>query len=191
MTEPIAEFKGEYAFLSNFYPAAVVVDARKMPFGAPYDVEARHNFIAQIARGDKVFFWFPSVEHAFQAQKTLDIARWVDDFQFGTPGQAKRKGRKLLIREDWEHVKLKIMRQCIQSKFRHSELRARLLMTHPRPLIEGNNWGDKVWGAVVESRNGPIIEWFGENWLGKLLVEERTRILYNETAFPRTDDLLE
>lgn len=44
-----------------------------------------------------------------------------------------------------------------------------LLNTGEAELIEGNTWGDKFWGAVWDKELG----WVGQNWLGKLLMEER------------------
>lgn len=69
----IDSFRGEYAFLSNFYHA---------PF---------------IVKGIRV----DTVEHAFQACKTLDKTEQKKILSAKTPGEAKRLGRKCTLRKDW------------------------------------------------------------------------------------------
>ena len=132
----IAEFQGDYRWLSNFWPAQV--------------------------RLDGVFY--PSIEHAYQAAKTHPSQRAA--FRACTAGQAKRLGRTVQMRPDWEQVKVPTMRGLIEEKFSPgSELGARLISTGQRMLTEGNTWGDVFWG-VCRGR--------GRNMLGHLLMERRT-----------------
>lgn len=132
----IAEFQGEYRWLSNFWPTQV--------------------------RLEGVFY--PSVEHAYQAAKTHPSQRAV--FRTCTAGQAKRLGRAVQMRPDWEQLKVPTMRSLIEDKFSPgSELGTRLVATGRRTLIEGNHWGDVFWG-VCRGR--------GRNMLGQLLMERRT-----------------
>ena len=104
---------------------------------------------------------YSSVEHAYQAAKTLDLeARKA--FTLNTPAaEAKRHGRKLKLRADWEDVKLDVMRECVRSKFtRNTQLGGSLLATFPADLQEGNTWGDRIWGQVLaqwESTEPPPI----------------------------------
>jgi ribA/ribD-fused uncharacterized protein len=85
---------------------------------------------------------------------------------------AKRIGRKVTLRHDWEKVKIEIMRGLLVQKFSQDEmLREMLLSTGDWELIEGNTCGDKFWGAVLE--NG---KWVGRNELGKLLMSVRSEI---------------
>jgi len=133
MLEPINSFTGEYAFLSNFYPSFIV-----------------HEGIL-----------YPTVEHAYQASKTYILEEKLQIQGLEKPGQAKRVGRNVTLRDDWEKVKVPIMFSLLKQKFtEHPELQFKLLETHPRPLIEGNNWGDTFWGVC----NG-----VGKNVLGDLL----------------------
>lgn len=134
---PITEFQGEYRFLSNFWPAPV-----------------------------KMGKWvFPSSEHAYQAAKSLDEAAWSLFANTSSPGRAKRLGRSIRIRPDWEQIKFKIMAEIVALKFdQHADLRARLAETAPRLLIEGNSWGDRIWGQT-DGR--------GENHLGRILMAYR------------------
>lgn len=144
----IREFRGDYRFLSNFYPAETYIAFE----GGVY----------------------PTVEHAYQAAKTLDklarepfqVSGSGSECKYITPGQAKRLGRTIHIRPDWEEVKLLVMETLLFKKFQDQLLRARLLETGTMELVEGNNWNDTFWG--VDLRSG-----IGENKLGKLLMKVR------------------
>jgi predicted NAD-dependent protein-ADP-ribosyltransferase YbiA (DUF1768 family) len=85
-----------------------------------------------------------------------------------TASAAKRSGRSLVLRPDWEEVKLPVMEQILRAKFRHPVLRAQLLRTHPRPLVEVNTWGDRFWG---------VCDGTGANHLGQILLALRQEFL--------------
>ncbi len=136
----ITEFSGEYRFLSNFHEATVSLDGEN----------------------------YPSTEHAFQAAKTMDLEERRRIRMEITPGRAKRLGRKVTLRPDWENVKFDVMLELVRQKFtRHPELAARLLATEHAPLTEGNRWHDTYWGVC-----GGV----GENKLGQILVKIRGEI---------------
>lgn len=141
---PIHTFSGRYAFLSNFWPCQIIFE----------DLE------------------FPTVEHAFQAAKTTNPNEREIVRLAVTPVKAKRIGRQVTLRSDWNEVKIEIMHSLLVHKFsQHDMLRELLLSTGEAELIEGNTWGDKFWGAVLE--NG---KWVGQNELGKLLMSVRSEI---------------
>ena len=134
----IDQFRGDHFFLSNFYLCPVKLD------GVTY----------------------PSVEHAYQAAKTLhpvfrDMIR--DAIR---PQYAKRLGRSAPLREGWNDIRLDVMRELVWQKFEIAELRQSLLATGSAELIEGNDWGDRFWGVC----NG-----VGENHLGLILMNIRSR----------------
>ncbi|MCD7839046.1 MAG: NADAR family protein [Erysipelotrichaceae bacterium] len=52
--------------------------------------------------------------------------------------KAKRAGRKVKLRTDWEDVKLNIMKELIMIKFQNPLLKEKLLNTGDALLIEGN-----------------------------------------------------
>lgn len=136
----IDKFEGEFAFLSNFYEAEVEYEGIK----------------------------YPTNEHAFQAAKSLNPARRLEIAMLDTPGKAKRAGRNLLLRHDWEQVKYDIMLDIVFAKFyQHPELATKLLATGDAELIEGNWWNDTTWGVC----NG-----VGSNWLGRILMMVRARL---------------
>jgi ribA/ribD-fused uncharacterized protein len=114
----VTQFTGGFQFLSNFYPAPIKMKG----------------------------LIYPTVEHAFQAAKTLDDAEreWVR--QCKAPGQAKRMGKKVTLREDWDEIKVEAMYQMVRMKFRIPVLRKLLLNTGEAKLIEGNTWHDNFWG---------------------------------------------
>lgn len=140
MTEPIKYFSGEYRWLSNFWSCFVVLDGKT----------------------------YPSTENAFQAAKTLD-EQLRAPFREYFPGKAKKEGRMLKLRPDWESVKLSVMEDLNRQKFtKNAELFEKLLATGDVELIEGNDWRDTYWG--VDDRLG------GQNNLGKLLMRIRAEL---------------
>jgi hypothetical protein len=88
-----------------------------------------------------------------------------------TPGKAKKLGRTVSLRSDWEDVKLDVMRKLIRQKFENPFLRPLLMLTGDAILEEHNYWHDTIWG---------IYAGIGENWLGRILMEERARIKSEE-----------
>ena len=89
-----------------------------------------------------------------------------------TPGKAKRAGKYLQLRFDWNDVKLSIMEDLVREKFINNwELSEKLLNTKDAELIEGNCWGDTFWG--MDLRHNPPI---GGNHLGKILMKVRDEL---------------
>lgn len=142
MSQPtIARFSGPYRFLSNFVGAVTTADGR---------------------------IW-PSVEHAYQAAKTLNYEVQEQIRSTRNPGDAKRIGRGVNLRSDWIDVRHEIMEDLVRRKFSQSpDLRARLLATSPARLIEGNDWEDRYWGVCRGE---------GENKLGEILMQVRREML--------------
>lgn len=139
----IGEFFGEYRFLSNFAQSRIVW------------------------RG---LSW-PTVEHAYQAAKSTDPAVQEQIRQLATPGFAKRAGKIVQLRPDWEDVKVSIMTELVWLKFtQNPHLAAKLLNTGDAILEEGNTWNDRFWG-ICPPRSG-----IGENYLGWILMVVRDRL---------------
>lgn len=110
-------------------------------------------------------FTFNSAEAAFQAMKCPSR---MQEFINLPPNEAKRLGRKVKLRSDWELVKDGIMYRIVMDKFlQNKELKEQLLNTKDAILIEGNTWNDIYWG-VCNAR--------GKNMLGKILMEVREEI---------------
>lgn len=113
---------------------------------------------------------YPTSEHAFAATKTLDVEKkqWIAR-QRG-PGNAKHAGRQVVLRPDWNQVRVREMYQIVKAKFdQHSHLMQRLIALHGCWLMEGNTWDDQVWGCT-QMTDGT---WVGQNNLGKVLMTVR------------------
>lgn len=151
----INHFAYEYDFLSNFYTATVRLDGVR----------------------------YKSVEHAYQAAKTLDLKkREIFTLDFNpdlSAGQAKKVGQSLTLREDWAKVKLDVMRMLVAQKFEnHDDLRRKLAATGDAYLEEGNSWHDVFWGVCYHKLEGktckePAHRPFGGNHLGYVLMDQR------------------
>lgn len=109
---------------------------------------------------------FRNAEAAFQSMK--DPAR-AAEFTSLTGQAAKRLGRQVQLRPDWNNYRLDAMREVLRSKFSTPELRQQLLSTGDVPLSEGNTWHDTFWG--IDATTGK-----GENNLGKLLMQLRQEL---------------
>lgn len=137
--DAIRGFFGEFGFLSNFHPTMVFVD------GVVYN----------------------SSEAAYMGQKTTNRD---DQFKLSvmSAAEAKKFGKIIQLREDWEAYKVLAMTKCVMAKFLQSEeLRAKLRSTGNKYLEETNNWGDQFWGKTSSG---------GCNMLGHILMYVRSMI---------------
>tara|TARA_Y100000296_G_C5124172_1_gene231960 strand:+ start:697 stop:1053 length:357 start_codon:yes stop_codon:yes gene_type:complete len=109
------------------------------------------------------------VEHAYQAYKTYDPVLFEEIRVANTPGRAKRIGRSVDLRRGWNGLRLGVMKDLVEAKFRQNEqARIILLKTGDREIVEGNTWNDTFWGVC----NG-----VGENQLGKILMYVRKMLV--------------
>lgn len=113
---------------------------------------------------------YTCAEAAFQAAKCPARAK---EF-VGLDGKAaKRLGRKVPLRPDWDGQRLRVMREILAAKFgQNPGLDSKLAATGDAELVEGNTWNDRFWG---------VCDGTGENHLGKLLMERRS----SPKNFPR------
>lgn len=136
----IDEFIGEYSFLSNFYTSH--------------------------------FMWkgllFRSNEHFYQAHKAVNTQDFETVRNCETASRAKKVGRFIAHNPIiWERDKEGVMLLGLFLKFtQNTDLLTKLMATGDAMLIEGNTWGDKVWGAVRNSEG----KWEGQNLLGLQLM---------------------
>lgn len=112
---------------------------------------------------------YSSVEAAFQAAKTNDPQEKELIRRAGSPGEAKKLGRKVKLRSDWEYVKYQIMNQLVFTKFAVPYLMDQLCATGNEPIVEENTWHDNYWGSCTCSKCGNR----GKNMLGKILMQTR------------------
>lgn len=129
----INSFRGEYAFLSNFYSAPVTYK------GVTY----------------------LNSEAAFQAQKVSSDSPFKDMFPELSPSEAKKLGLRVPLISDWEKLKDQFMYEVCTLKFiQNEDLKERLLATGDAKLIEGNDWGDTYWGVcrmIGQNKLGEIL----------------------------------
>src|SRR5574343_192654 len=125
----INSFSGEHAFLSNFACVRVVMDE----------------------------VTYPSVDLAYQAAKTDNLAARMRIRAARSAARAKALGNAVKLRENWNSVKLEVMLDLVRQKFTHKVFREQLLTTGNQPLVEGNHWGDTFWGVCRGKDKNTIV----------------------------------
>lgn len=112
---------------------------------------------------------YPSAEHAFQAAKCVNSVDKEKIRKTKSAAVAKRIGRRVQLRTDWEQQKLIIMENILEVKFEHKNMRELLNKTKGRGLEEQNKWHDTYWGVCICNKHKPT----GKNMLGTLLMKIR------------------
>lgn len=138
----IKSFSGEHSWLSNFVMCEVMFDGRL----------------------------YPTVEHAYVAAKTIIGVERDAVFNCKNAGQAKRLGKTITLRSDWDEIKYTVMLKLLQQKFNQPKFKTLLENTGDQYIVEGNNWGDKYWGAVLAEDD---YTYLGKNNLGKIIMSIR------------------
>jgi hypothetical protein len=132
-----------YREFSNFFPSA-------------FDLEGKR---------------WPTVEHYFQAQKFPANPEYQEEIRAAkTPEKAKSLGatHEKPIRADWDTVREEVMTKALKAKFtQNPDLKAKLLATGSRPLIEANPT-DSYWGYGRTKK--------GKNRIGVLLQQLRDEL---------------
>lgn len=132
-------FRNEYWFLSNMFPCKIRVNGLE----------------------------FKCAEACFQSFKTTDPELRAK-FQNLNGFEAKKLGKHIKLRSDWNAIRLDVMKAVVHVKFKQNpNLQQKLIEAYHNSgrngIIEHNNWGDIFWGC-----NGTI----GANHLGKILNAE-------------------
>ena len=142
----ITTFQGSHGFLSNYSAAGVELD------GVTY----------------------PTVEHAFQAAKSVLPKQRERIRLLKNPAWARQTGRSksFPVRDGWSGMKVGVMLGLLRQKFADPRRASQLLATGGRELIEGNWWGDSFWGMCQDADG----RWVGENQLGRLLMQVRSEL---------------
>ena len=147
MQEEIIEvFRGRYRFLSNFYPSVI-----------------KYNDLL-----------YPTVEHAYQSQKVIENSIKEEIRKAKTPKEAKQLKKKGTKIKGWDKIKYDLMKELVMIKFStHNDLKAELIATSNKKLIEGNIWHDNTWGNCLCNRCKDIE---GKNMLGQILMDVREKL---------------
>jgi ribA/ribD-fused uncharacterized protein len=138
--------KDPYGEFSNFYPISIDIDSKE----------------------------YKSSEHYYQSKKYEDT-KWEDHVRSQEkPYEAAREGRRkdLPLREDWEDVKVLVMRRILIAKFKRIEYMRNLLLSTGNAEIVEYSDKDYFWGRGKDGA--------GYNMLGKLLMEMREEIKNEE-----------
>jgi hypothetical protein len=146
----IGPFNNHFDFLSNFYPVVI-----------------KHDGII-----------FRSAEHAFQAAKSPHMDQKLRIASAETPGQAKKIGKVIECRPDWEQIKVRVMLDILRIKFSDPILAGKLVSTGSESLVEINTWGDTFWG---------MCNFVGKNKLGKLLMKVRCELSGDPGSYNQDD----
>lgn len=165
-------------------------------YGGPFS-----NFITEMGGnfGDKRLFiyahhyWMPplrhtpekvaygaeyrTVEHFFQASKATNYEdhEWVRDAW--RPAEAKRKGRQINMRRDWDAVKYEYMLVGLRAKFAPGSMVAEMLLGTGERYIAEDSETDDLWG--IRDRQGGFT---GQNLLGKALMMVRQELRLQRVA---------
>jgi len=154
-------------------PGDAAADAQPPQTPEPYTFGGRRHPFSNYYPAPTVYegIAYSTSEAAFQSAKTLDAdARRA--FINIDPGKAKRDGRSLNLRPDWEQVKYRVMLDVLSSKFQDPVLRQMLLDTGDRLIIEDTTgWHDNEWGDCHCEKCRHVT---GRNMLGKALMEIRS-----------------
>lgn len=121
----IAFNKNNYPQFSNFHPCKIEFDGNT----------------------------WETVENIFQSRKTLDKEEQLSFLNI-KPNIAKRKGRQVKMRPDWEAVKKDVMYEACLAKFTQNDsLRELLLSTGDALIVEDTSyWHDNIWGCCTCAR---------------------------------------
>ena len=141
----IESFKGIYTWLSNMVPVKIIYEGIE----------------------------YPSVEHAYMSAKSSDMA-WKSrcaDTQI-SPKQIKQESKSIRLRDEWEDMKIDVMKECLEQKYQQEPFKTLLLGTGETHIQEGNWWGDFFWGVDIKTGKG-------ENNLGKLIMKIRNDLKNN------------
>lgn len=137
---PITSFEGIHRFLGNQWHMPVELDGRK----------------------------YASVEHAFQAARTLDpkARQEIDASTYAV--DARKIAANFIERPGWVKMRMDVMRLLLTQKFaKGTKLAERLLATGDADLVWTNHLQDSYWGVS----NG-----VGENHLGRILMDIRSEL---------------
>lgn len=140
----IDDFSGKWECLSNFYMSEFVVNNIR----------------------------YSSVVHAMQSSKTTDEFYSTTIRNASTPWEAKRLGRIIQIREDWDFIRPSLLKQFVTAKFTDNPLlRGVLLSTGSEELVYKNRSGDTFEG---------VYKGMGQNRLGICLMQLRDEFVLEE-----------
>ena len=135
-----------------------------------YKIADAHGYMSNFYKSN--FFLYDktwvTVEHAFQAQKTVDPVQYEEIHSAKTARLARDLGQKVTLIPNWEDVKVQVMYECVLQKFsQNQKIKELLLSTGSEELVEDSPV-DWCWGCGADGK--------GKNELGKILVRVREEL---------------
>lgn len=116
---------------------------------------------------------YKTAEHAYMCQKTTDSAEHEMIRDAATPEIAKRLGRTVTLRSDWEEVKVQTMAEIVAAKIETClYLKDKLFETGNCDLIELTWWHDEFWGVCSCDKH----KFGGRNVLGNIWMKLREKL---------------
>ncbi len=107
---------------------------------------------------------FHTVENIYQAMKTekSDIEE-KRKISLMSPFKSKSYGRRLMVRSDWDQIKIQVMEYALSHKFAPNTSWGEKLKRYNKEIVEWNNWNDTFWGIDLTGN--------GKNQLGLILTK--------------------
>ncbi|MFT3714451.1 MAG: NADAR family protein [Gordonia sp. (in: high G+C Gram-positive bacteria)] len=144
--DEISSFRGDYFFLSNFYPVEFAVEG-----------------LGSVRSSEQAYMAFKAVYE----DDRLAVLRAM------TPAEAKEIAGSVALTPGWDAGgRVNAMLTAVSAKFAVPDLRRRLIETGTAPLTEGNTHHDNYWGDCVCGRSECLLP--GKNMLGELLMALRS-----------------
>lgn len=170
----IDSFKNEYYFLSNFYEIPVTYKGityqnNEAAFQAMKVSVDKKEIMDFISKNNIVIDYNSKfdVDNKYSIIENTILNLKRSEFAKLPPNEAKKLGRKVKLRSDWEKIKDQIMYEICYQKFNfenNMDITMKLMKTKNIELIEGNTWNDTYWGVCRDN---------GKNKLGKILMKIR------------------
>jgi|UniRef100_A0A6C0BIS6 hypothetical protein len=169
--EPYYEF-------TNFYPAPFELDEQTWPTSEHYfQTQKYYN-----PRSPRSMEYMKIVQQADTPSKIFRLANhqistghenWVvNKTTLPIPmNQVIAQYSDIRIRSDWEQVKRNVMYRALVAKFTQNPALQRLLISTGNAQLVENSPRDSYWGIGANGQ--------GLNWLGRLLMDLRTRLRQN------------
>lgn len=135
-----------------------------------YKIKDPHGYMSNYKKARFFIYgrWWNWVEAPYQAQKTSNADEYEFIWKARTNIEARELGQKVTVREDWEEIKVRVMKECVIAKFlQHKDLRDQLMTTGNEEIVEDSNV-DWFWGCGADGS--------GKNMLGKVLMEVRDEL---------------
>jgi hypothetical protein len=162
----ISNFRG--TFLSNFYAVSIKLNGQTYP-------SVEHAY--QATKFSTIDWNLISQETKDEIHETLKLRGYAASIVYGndlfTDSKMTSGNIKIIadilrkyghVDKEWEDKRVKLMISLLLQKFETEEIKIKLQETNEKKLIEGNDWGDTLWG-VCDGR--------GRNILGIILMEIR------------------